>query len=139
MKKYLLLILLFIMFIPVVVNAEECDTSKVSIDSITLDQSNNVEEKVEATASGKNINLNLGMSDVGDNIRYRIIIKNDSNNDYLLDKNSVKVSSNYIDYTIESSDNSNIIKARTAKAVYLNVQYSSPVPADAYQNGVFND
>ncbi len=139
MKKYLLLILLFIMFIPVVANAEECDTSKVSIDSIALDQSNNVEEKVEATASGKNINLNLGMSDVGDNIRYRIIIKNDSNNDYLLDKNSVKVSSNYIDYTIESSDNSNIIKARTAKAVYLNVQYSSPVPADAYQNGVFND
>ena len=139
MRKYLLLILFFIMFIPVVVDAEECDTSKVNISSITLDQKDNVEEKVEATASGKNINLNLGMSDVGDNIRYRIVIKNDSNDDYLLDKNSVKVSSNYIDYTIESSDNSNIIKARTAKAVYLNVQYSSPVPADAYQNGVFND
>ena len=106
MKKYLLLILLFIIF---------------------------------TTANGKSISLNLGMSDVGDSIRYRIVIKNDSNDDYLLDKNSVKVSSDYIDYTIESSDNSNIIKAKTAKAVYLNVQYKYQVPDSAYQNGVFND
>lgn len=139
MKRYLLLILLLIMFIPCIVNAEECDTSKVNISSITLDQANNTDELEDATAEDKNINLNLGMSNVGDNIRYRIIITNDSNDDYVLDKNSVSISSDYVDYSIESSDNSNIVKAKTSKAVYLNVQYKNPVPTDAYENGKFND
>jgi hypothetical protein len=34
MKKYILQILLFLMFIPFVVNAETCDTDKITIDNI---------------------------------------------------------------------------------------------------------
>ena len=139
MKKFFYLLLLFIMFIPVVVCAEECDTSKVTIASITLDQANNAKEESTATVNGNSINLNLNMYETGDSLSYRIVIKNDSNEDYTFDKNSINISSDYIDYVIESNDNSNIIKAKTAKAVYLNVIYKNPVPEDAYENGSFSD
>ena len=59
MKKFILPILLLLMFVPFVVNAETCDTDKITISSIIVeDKSENVIELDEATASGKNINLN---------------------------------------------------------------------------------
>ena len=140
MKKMLQFIIVCILFIPLLVNAETCDNDKVTISSITLeDKSNNVEELDNATTSNNNININLNMSNVGDNIKYKFIVNNDSNDDYYLNKNSIKVSSNYIDYNIESGDNSNIVKAKTAKAFYLNVLYKNQVPENAFENGSFND
>ena len=140
MKKISYLLLLIIMFIPCIVNAETCDNDKIIVSSITIDnKSDNVNETDAATIDDKTINLNLNMSNVGDNIRYKINVKNDSNDDYLLDKNSVNVSSDYVDYIIESEDNSNIVKAKTSKNIYLRVNYSKQVPTDAFENGVFND
>ena len=140
MKRVLQLIIICILFIPLLVNAETCDNNKVSISSITVDdKSTNVEELNEANVEEKDVNLNLNMSNVGDNIKYRIIIKNDSNDDYLLNKNSIKVSSDYIDYSIESSDNNNVVKAKTAKAFYLNVLYKNQVPDNVFENDSFND
>ena len=115
MKK-VFLIIMTILLIPVLVNAETCDNDKVYIDSISIDKNNNVEEIGQATANGKNINLTLGVSNVGDNIRYKIVVKNDSNEDYVVDKNSINISSKYMDYTIES-DNSNVVKARSSKTI----------------------
>ena len=98
MKKLLLAILLLLIFIPFYVNAETCDTDKITISSITVEsKSDNVEELEEAKASDKNINLNLSMSNLGDNIKYKIVVKNDSNEDYELDKNSFNLSSDYIE------------------------------------------
>ena len=73
MKKIILSLLLFIIFIPFIVNAETCDNKNVTIESIVLDnKSDTVEELDEATVKGRSINLNLSMSDVGDNIEYKI-------------------------------------------------------------------
>lgn len=138
MKKILIPLITLILFIPCIVNAETCENDKVYIDSISLDKNTNVNEIEEATANGKNIDLNLGMSEVGDNIRYKIIVKNDSTEDYVLDKNSINISSKYIDYTIES-DNNNVVKAKSSKTIYLRVNYSHQVPADAFEGGIVND
>lgn len=135
MKKIIIPLLTILFFIPVIVNAETCDTDKVYIDSISVDKNNNVEVIENATASGKNIDLALGVSNVGDNIKYKVVVKNDSNEDYLIDKKSL--SSKYIDYEIESDNN--IIKAKSSKTIYLRVKYSNPVPADAYENGFVSD
>lgn len=129
---------MFIALIPIMVNAETCENDKVYIDSISVDKNSNVSEIEEATAKGKNINLMLGMSEVGDNIRYKIVVKNDSNEDYILDKNSINISSKYMDYIIESDDN-NIVKKKSSKTIYLKVNYSNPVPAESFENGTFND
>ena len=47
------------------------------------------------------------MSEVGDTIKYKLIIENDYNDDYKLDENSLNVESYYMDYTFELEDNSN--------------------------------
>lgn len=140
MKKILLSLLLIAMFIPFVVNAKTCDTDKISISSISLkEKSDNVEELNEATTNGNNIILDLSMSEVGDNIKYKIAVKNDSNEDYELDKNSFNISSNYIDYILESDDNSNIVKANSSKTVYLKLEYKNQVPEDSFESGTYND
>ena len=140
MKKFLLLILFFAMFIPMFVNAETCDTDKISITSIAMESKlDSVEELDEASASGTNINLNLSMSEVGDNIKYKLIVKNDSNEDYLLNKNRLNFSSDYIEFTIDSEDNTNIVKANSSKVVYLNINYAKEVPDEVFESGTYND
>lgn len=140
MKKIILSILLFVLFIPFFVNAETCDLDKISISSITIEEkSDNVEELDEATANRKNINLNLSMSDVGDTIVYKIIVKNDSDEDYQFDKNSISINSDYIDYSMESDDDYTIIKANETKEIYLRVEYNNEVPEEKFSNGAFNE
>ena len=140
MKKLLLPLLLFMMFIPFYVNAETCDTDKVSISSIAVEnKSATVTEIEKATASGKNINFNLSMSEVGDNIEYKFVVKNDSNEDYELDKTSLNFNSDYINYSFETEDNTNIVKANSSKNVTLRIEYKNEVPEDKFKSGSYND
>jgi len=140
MKRYILLFSIFIMFIPIFVNAETCDTDKVAISSITIEnKSESVEELDEATANGKSINLNLSMSKIGDNITYKIVIKNDSNEDYELGKNSFNINSDYIGYTLEAENNNYIVNANSSKVVYLKVNYANEIPVEAFESGTYND
>ena len=139
MKKKILPILLFMIFIPFYVNAETCDMDKITISSITInDKSGNAEELEEVTASGKNINLNLYMPTVNDTIEYKIVVKNDSNSIYTLDKNSFNINSEYIDYTFKTEDDSNIIKSNSSKIVYLKIKYENIIPDNAFKTGVYN-
>lgn len=141
MKKYLLYIMVFmIIIIPFIVNAETCDTDKILIESIAVEEKSDlVEELNKAIVNEKNLNLNLSMSNVGDNIKYKIEVKNDSNEDYELDKNSFNIKSDYIKYTLESSDNSSIIKAKSSKTVFLKVEYEKKIPEELFESGDFND
>ena len=111
MKKLLLTIILLLLFVPVLVNAAQCDTSKVYIDSIGIENTNgNVIELEDATAQDKKVNLNLRMSTKDDEILYKVVLKNDSEDDYEINKNSIKLNSDYIEYSLESNNN-NIVKA----------------------------
>ena len=140
MKKFILPILLFLMFIPFVVNAETCDTDKITISSINIEnKSNGVEELDETTVSGKNINLNLSMNNLGDSITYKIVVNNESNKDYELVKKNLKTSSDYIDYTLESEDKSNIVKANSNKEFLLNAKYVKAIPKELFEGGSYND
>ena len=141
MKKLLTIITLFMVLIPSVIKAETCDVDKISISSISVEEkSGNVTELKEASASGRSINLNLSMSDVGDNIKYKIIVKNDSNEDFELDKNGLIINSDYIDYSLESSDNSsNIVKAKSTRVIFLKAEYKKEVPEEAFSNGTYKD
>ena len=140
MKKFILPILLFLMFIPFVANAETCDTDKITISSITVEnKSDNVEELDETTASGKKINLNLSMSEVGDNIEYKFVVKNESNEDYELNKTDLNLNTDFINFSFVTDDNSNIIKANSSKTVFLKVEYKNEVPDEKFESGAYND
>ena len=139
MRKLLIPIILVLLFIPVVVNAAACDPSKVYIDSIGIENTKGlVTELDEGTVKDKKINLNLRMSAKDDEILYKLVIKNDSEDDYEINKNNIILSSDYIDYSLES-DNNNIVKKKSSKTIYLRVKYSKEVDESKFVNGVYQD
>ena len=142
MKKIELIISIFIffMFIPFIVNAKTCDTDKISIESVKIEEkTDGVEENKEASFNDKDVNLNLSLTKEGDSIKYKIIVKNNSKDDYLLDKNYLNINSEYIDYSLESDDNSNIVKAESQKQMFLNIKYKKRIPNEAFKSGKYNE
>jgi len=139
MKRILFSILLVLILIPYIVNAAECDTSKVYIESIGIENSTGeVVELEEATAKDKTVNLNLQMSTKDDEILYKVVLKNDSSEDYEINKNSININSDYLEYSLES-DNNNIVKANSTKTIYLRVKYSKEVDSSKFVDGVYQD
>ena len=123
MKKYLLLIIIF--FIPVMVKGE---SSKVSIDSIKmLEKSDYVWELDKATATSESTNINLNMLDIGDKIKYELVLRNDSDENYQIDISKLVSKSDYISYTIEYEDNTDIIRANLSKKALLTIEYKTKV------------
>ena len=141
MKKSVILIAFLIMFLPVLAKADTCDPDKITIESITLvNKSNHVTELKEATAEGRNINLDITMSFVGDDIEYKMIVKNDSDEDYELDKTSFNINSDFIDYSLETEDETGIIKAKSSKEVTLKIHYKTEVPETSFdENGIYTN
>ena len=138
MKKSIILIILLL--IPFIVNAEECDSEKITIESISLEnKTDNVEELNEATVDGKNISFDLNMSNVGDNAEYKLVIKNESDEDYEIDNGNLDLDSDYFKYTINTEDNSNIVEAKSSKNIYLKIQYENEIDESNFENNKYND
>lgn len=139
MKRILLSIFIVALILFVHVSAETCDSGKISISSFeVLEKSDNVVISDEDVFDGNKLVLNFSMSEVGDNIKYRVSIKNDSSLDYELDENSISINSQYLDYSIDTvSDNT--IKAKSSKELFLNVSYENEVPASEFSSGSFNN
>ncbi|MBR4178766.1 MAG: BspA family leucine-rich repeat surface protein [Bacilli bacterium] len=138
MKKIVLAILMFFMFMPFIYG-ESCDANKITIDSITIDEMNgSVFEKNNASVEGNNINLDLSMSNVGDSITYKIIVKNDSDEIFEITESSLSNKSNYIRYSLNNG-NSVVVKAKSTKTIYLIAEYENEVPASLIQNDVYTE
>ena len=133
--KYFLILL----FIPFIVLAEECDISKITITSIEQSKINgNTEEISEPTIKNRNINFNLKMYDVNDSITYDLVIKNDSEENYMIDEDTFKTDSEYIEYTLKTNDNNNVVKAKSSKDVTLTVTYKKEIEDDLLSNNRFD-
>ena len=123
-----------------VVKAEECDLSKITIDSIDMISSTDgVEEINEASIDDKNIKLDIKMTNLQDSIKYKMVIRNNSNDDYEIDKSNFNISSDYIDYSVDDDGNGKIVKSNSSKTFYLTVSYAKQVPNSAFTNGVYRD
>ena len=141
MKKLLVvfIIILGFMFMPIA-NAETCENDKISIESIEVSNiSQNVVEKNEPLVNGMDIKLDLEMSKVDDSIEYEMIIKNDSSSDYRFDKKSLNIESDYMEYTFETRDKTNIVKAKSSNEAVLRIQYRNKVPDELLGEGHFNE
>ena len=119
--------------------AEECDVSNITITSMKANKiEGNTEVISEPTFEDRTINLNLKMYDVGDSITYDLVIKNDSEEDYMIDEDTFKTDSDYIEYTLKTKDNTNVVKANSTKEVSLIVTYKKEVEDDKLTNNKFN-
>ena len=132
MKKILLLLIIF--FLPVLVNAETCDTSNIKIKSVSLvDKVGSAEEVNKPTFSKLEANTDVRFKSVGDSIHYRIVVKNDSYKEFVLDKPDMN--SKYITYTYMYNDHSSTVKARSEKTVDLVITYKNEVPDELLDTG----
>ena len=140
MRKVLLPILLFSIFIPFLVDAETCNPTSIILESIELSTtSGNAEEVREASISDKKINLDLKLYDPGDSVECNLIVKNTSNEDFYFDEESSKLNTDYLEYEFSYEDNSNIIEAGKEKIIKLRVEYKNKVPTEVLDNDSFND
>ena len=144
MRKNILLLMFLVLLVPVYVWAEECDSSKISLGSLELVGSkvagvDNVDIENGASIVDNKIVLNLNFSSVNDYAQYSFVIKNDSNEDYELTDKSITIDSDYIDYTLSTDDNLNIIKAGEEKTVLLNIKYSKEVDSSSFKDGSYTE
>ncbi len=131
---------LVLLLIPFIVLAEECDVSKITITS--LEQASiegNTEVVEEPTFQDRSINLNLKMYDVGDSITYNMTIKNDSNEDYVIDEGSLNHNMDYMKYEFINENQSITLKPNEEKELQIRITYNSKVPAENLNNGVLNN
>ncbi len=130
---------LILICIPLLVLAEECDTSKITITSMEqIEIEGNTKVISDPTFEDGSINLDLKMYEVGDSITYDLTIKNDSEDDYMIDEDTFKTDSDYIEYSLKTNDNTNIVKANSSKEVSLVVTYKKEVEDDKLTNNKFD-
>ncbi len=123
MKKIFLFIILFL-FPFVVLAKDTCDSNDIKIQSIELKNSiGNIEEVSDASISNQKINLGLKMNVVGDAAEYKIVLKNNSNEDYYFDEESLDLDMESVNYEVLFDDNTNLIKGGEEKVLYLKVSY----------------
>ncbi len=131
--------LLILLFIPFIVLAEKCDISKITITSMEQNSiEGNTEVISEPTFRDRSISLNLKMYDVGDSITYNMTIKNDSDEDYMIDEDTFKTDSDYIEYILSTEDNSNVVKANSNKNMTLTVRYKNEIDQALLTNNKYN-
>lgn len=134
--KIILAIIIFLLFFSInTALAAECNTDEIRITALEEKEINGSTVVLsEPSFNGRVINLNLKMIDVGDNASYNLTVTNDSDEDFYIDENSFGVNSEYIEYKISTTDNSNIIKAHSSKELVLGVTYKEEVPKEELTN-----
>ena len=137
MKK--LTLFLFLLCIPFFVYAESCNTDNIAIKSVSL--SNKTENVVilhePVVDKSNNIHLDFNMSEIGDNVVYDILVKNNSDKKVTLD--DLKTKSKYFKYNLSTDDKSNVIKGNSEKIVHLAIKYDSPVPDDNFEDYQYHE
>ncbi|MBR6133097.1 MAG: hypothetical protein IKQ29_00105 [Bacilli bacterium] len=138
MKRVLLL---FLLFIPFIVYADDsCSSDSVKIESVKLENvGGSAIDNGDANVEGNSLNINLKVKEVGDNAKYKLVLKNTASDDYEIDKDNLLINTDYMNYEIVTDDDSNIIKAGEEKVVYLVAKYANAVPDSVVANGVYND
>ncbi len=131
MKKYLLLLL--ILFIPFMVNAEdETNEEELTIEKIEfVEKTDDAEIIEESTFEGKKINLNIRFNNINDYIKYKITLKNNTDKDY--DINSEQDLTEYVKVGFEPlSEDDNVLEANSTKEVYFIISYYKEVPVENF-------
>ena len=92
MRKICIL-LLAIILIPITVYADTCNPDGITIQSIKMiEKSDSTRELTEANVNGTTLNLDIMFSKEKDFIKYKTTIKNNTEDDYVLDEKTKKVS-----------------------------------------------
>ncbi len=135
MKKLIKLFVITIFLLPIIVNAKpNVEITKVVLGS----RSENTEIVKNATFDGLNVKFDVKFAEVGDNIVYKVTIKNNDNRSYQLQQGKVFNDSDYITYTTKF-EGGTVINAKSTKQATITIKYANEVPADKFVNGKFEE
>ena len=123
MRKLFFLLLVFL-FIPMTVFAETCNSDGITINSIeVIEKSEGTKELSAAKAHGSNLDLDISFTREKDYIRYKMIIKNNTEDDYILNESMVNKKYNNVSYDFETD--SKLVKAGSTREIILKVELTS--------------
>ena len=132
MKKIKYLLLITLLTIPFLVNAEE----KFSIKSVDLVEKTDTTEVLEdPEIANDTVSLNLRMHELEDSITYNIKIENKTSETYTL--NLINPEENYIKYEFEENKNNVKIKGNSAETVKVKMTYQNEVEKEAFRSGKY--
>ena len=134
MKRLLKVVLLFILLFPtLVLGKDTCNPNDIVIKNISIsDTEGYAEENTPSSIDNNKIITNLKMYKVGDSIEYNIQVENTSDEDYYFNDKSIKMDTEYLEYSIVN--NEELIPAKTTKTVQLKVTYTKQIPDSSYED-----
>ena len=125
MKKYFIFILLLLL--PFIVHAEDLEISNIEY----IEKSEFAEILEDASFEGKKININIRFKKLNDFVKYKITIKNNTENNYSI--KSSKELSDYVTANFEGiKDTDEVIEANSTKDVYFIVTYDKQVSEEEF-------
>jgi hypothetical protein len=131
MKKFILM-LLVVLLMPVTVLAETCHADGVTIESIEMiEKSEGSKELSPAKANGTSMDLDISFTREKDYIIYKVVIKNNTENDYVLDEAMFTKNYNNVSYKFETDNK--LVKAGNVRELSLRVELIS-VPEKFHKN-----
>ena len=132
---FLFLILLF----PLCVNAENCNNSSIKINDIILEEKSEEVDELNLPEIDNNIIiLDLKMKELGDYVKYKVTITNETDENYKFNPNSLVTNSDYIQYLFDIGD-SKLIKPHQTIDIFMIVKYKEKISASSFENGVFHE
>ena len=132
MKRYLFILL--ILLVPISVFANE----DIKLNSIEVEENYQVFEKNPARIENDSIFIDLQFDKVESYIIYKVNIENKSNDNYIVDNDSIHFDSDYINYSIQC-DSSNNIKPHSKNNCHIKVTYKNKVSSELLSSGIVND
>ena len=134
MKKYILLMSLFIFFIPVIVFAEE----EFTINSIEkLEIIGKTDEESEPTINGKNIDYNIRFYNEGDSIKYKLNVTNNTTDKLVIKDNIMSLSNENVKYELEIPDGIASIDKETSKDLIISITYIKKAKEEDFIGGLY--
>ena len=131
-------LLLIILLIPFIVLAE---TKNVDIKNISnyVDKSDTVEELEKPNIEGLKLGFKLKFTKQDDFIKYKFIIKNNTDKDYEIDNSSTFNKKKSIRYDYEVENNAKVLKANEELSINVTITYVKELDDSEFDNGVFTE
>ena len=108
----------------------------VSIESVTMDSKSDTTTVInEATFSNLKINFDIKFQNKDDYIKYKVVINNNTNEDYIITNTKNNNESKYIKYEYSYDDNNKIVEKNKKTILYITIKYDKPVPEDLLLSG----
>ena len=136
--KYIKYLLITLLLVPFIVLAE---TKNVEIKSISnyVDKSDAVEELEKPNIEGLKLGFKLKFTKQDDFIKYKFIIKNNTDKDYEIDNSSTFNEKKFIRYDYEVENNAKVLKANEELSITVTITYVKELDDSEFENGVFTE